>query len=202
MKKYLRHFIPAMLIVVSLPVMLQASDISIAKSLSNAFADIAARVSPSVVTITSEHVFKHPGMEQFRGMEDMLPFQFRPFFPDQDREMRSMSLGSGIILSEDGYILTNNHVIEQGENIKVQFSDQRELDAEIIGADPKTDVALIKVDADDLPPIEMGDSDHLRVGQRRVQRRLGAGHDLRHGRLGDRELLRRGRPRNPGRFNP
>ncbi len=165
MKKYILRILPLLLMVLLVPTQVQASDLSVAKSLSNAFADIAERVSPSVVTITSEHVYKHPGLEQFRGFQDMFPEQFRQFMPDGDREMRSTSLGSGIIISKDGYIITNNHVIEKGENIKVQFSDSKELDAEIIGSDPKTDIALIKVDAKDLIPINMGNSDRIRVGE-------------------------------------
>ncbi len=163
MKKYI--LLPLLLIIMILPNQVQASDLSLVKSLSNAFADIAEKVSPSVVTITSEHVYKHPGFDQFRGFEDMLPDQFRQFMPDGNREMRSTSLGSGIIISEDGYIITNNHVIEKGENIKVQLSDKRELDATVIGSDPKTDVALIKVDARNLKPLKMGDSDNIRVGE-------------------------------------
>ncbi len=165
MNKYKLLVVPALLILLLAPSEIKASDVSVAKSLSNAFADIAEKVSPSVVTITSEHVFKHPGMDQFRDLQDMLPPQFRQFLPDGDREMRSTSLGSGIIISKDGYIITNNHVVEKGENIKVQLADKRELDAEIIGTDPETDVALIKVDAKNLRPIKMGNSDKIRVGE-------------------------------------
>lgn len=165
MKKNMLRLIHLLLVVLILPTQLQATDLSVAKSLSNVFADIAQRVSPSVVTITSERVYKHPAMEQFRGFQEMFPEQFRQFMPDGDREMHSTSLGSGIIISEDGYIITNNHVVEKGENIKVQLFDNTELDAEVIGADPKTDVALIKVDAKHLIPIKMGDSDNIRVGE-------------------------------------
>ncbi|MCF6239352.1 MAG: Do family serine endopeptidase [Candidatus Marinimicrobia bacterium] len=165
MKRHILRFIPLLIIILLIPAQIQASDISVAKAVSNAFADIAERVSPSVVTITSEHVFKHPAAEQFRSFQDMFPDQFRQFFPEGQRELRSTSLGSGIIISQDGYIITNNHVIEKGENIKVQFSDNTEMDAEIIGSDPKTDVALIKVDAKDLKPIKMGDSEKIRVGE-------------------------------------
>ncbi|NQV14390.1 Do family serine endopeptidase [bacterium] len=165
MKKHLPVLIPILLFVLIIPSGIQASDINQAKSLSSAFADIAERVSPSVVTITSEHVYKHPTMEQFRDYKDMLPKQFWPFLPDKNSEMRSTSLGSGIIISEEGYIITNNHVVEKGENIKVQFANHTELDAEVIGTDPKTDVALIKVDAHGLTPIKMGDSEKIRVGE-------------------------------------
>jgi len=165
MKAYKPLFTTLLVIALVLPTGLQASDIGMAKALSNAFADIAEQVSPSVVTITSEHVYKHPAMDQYRGFQEMLPRQFWPFFPDGEREMKSTSLGSGIIISQDGYILTNNHVVEKGDNIKVQISDKKEYAAEIIGADPKTDVALIKIDAKDLKPIKMGDSDGIRVGE-------------------------------------
>ncbi len=165
MKKHLLLFTPIFLIAILLPLNLNASDIAVAKALSNAFADISEQVSPSVVTITSEHVYKHPAMEQYKGFQEMFPKQLWPFLPDGNREMKSTSLGSGIIISEDGYILTNNHVVEKGENIKVQIADNKEYDAEIIGADPETDVALIKVDAKNLKPIKMGDSDKIRVGE-------------------------------------
>ena len=165
MKKHMLLFTPLILITLLLPADLNASDIGVAKALSNAFADIAEDVSPSVVTITSEHVYKHPALDQYKGFQEMFPKQLWPFLPDGNREMKSTSLGSGIIISKDGYILTNNHVVEKGENIKVQFSDNKEYDAEVIGADPKTDVALIKVDAKNLKPIKMGDSDKIRVGE-------------------------------------
>ncbi len=165
MKKHILLFTPIFLIAILLPLNLNASDIGVAKALSNAFADISEQVSPSVVTITSEHVYKHPAMEQYKGFQEMFPKQLWPFLPDGDREMKSTSLGSGIIISEDGYILTNNHVVEKGENIRVQISDNKEYDAEIIGTDPETDVALIKVDAKNLKPIIMGDSDKIRVGE-------------------------------------
>ena len=165
MKKHILLIAPILLVVILLPLNLNASDLGVAKALSNAFADISEEVSPSVVTITSEHVYKHPAMDQYKGFQEMFPKQLWPFFPDGDREMKSTSLGSGIIITEDGYILTNNHVIEKGENIKVQISDNKEYDAEIIGADPETDVALIKVDAKNLKPIKMGNSDKIRVGE-------------------------------------
>jgi serine protease Do len=165
MKTMIRTILPIMIVVLTLPIQVQAADLSVAKALSNAFADIAEKVSPSVVTITSEQVYKHPGMEAFKDYQDMLPRQFWPFLPDRDREMRSTSLGSGIVISDDGFILTNNHVVEKGENIKVQLQDGEEYEAEIIGTDPKTDVALIKIKAKNLRAIKFGDSDKVRVGE-------------------------------------
>lgn len=158
-------FLPMLFVLMITPTDLMASDLGLAKSLSKTFVDIAEKVSPSVVTITSEQVYKHPNMDQFRGFQDMLPRQLWPFLPDGDQEMRSTSLGSGIVISKDGYIITNNHVVEKGENIKVQFSDNEEYDAEIIGADPRTDVALIKIKARNLVPIKTGNSDKIRVGE-------------------------------------
>jgi len=165
MKKYKLLITPLILIALILPVDLNASDLGIVKAMSNTFADIAEKVSPSVVTITSEQVYKHPAMDQYKGFQDMFPKQLWPFLPDGNREMKSISLGSGIIISKDGYILTNNHVVEKGENIKVQIADNKEYDAEIVGADPKTDVALIKIDAKGLKPLKMGDSDKIRAGE-------------------------------------
>jgi len=167
MNKQKLLFSPLLLVLFLIPTETQATDLGLAKSLSNTFADIAERVSPSVVTITSEHVYKHPSLERFRDYQDMLPRQLWPFLPDGDdeREMRSTSLGSGIVISKDGYIITNNHVVEKGENIKVKFSDNEEYEAEIVGTDPKTDVALIKVNARNLVPIKMGNSDRIRVGE-------------------------------------
>ena len=140
---------------------LQAADLQMARALSNTFAEIAEKVSPSVVTITSERSFKHPGLGGDRN-EMFWPYWF---FGPEEREFKSTSLGSGIIISDDGYIVTNNHVVEQGEDIKVKLLDGRELDAEIIGADPGTDVALLKIEAGNLKALKTGNSDQLRVGE-------------------------------------
>ncbi len=125
------------------------------------YADLADMVMPAVVNISTDKVvdsyWHHPFLDD--------PF-FRRFFgpPSGDRQERvERSLGSGIVISEDGYILTNNHVIEKASKIRITFEGNEEFDAEIIGADPQTDVALIKIDAEDLPYIELGDSSHLRI---------------------------------------
>ena len=145
-----------------------ADGLNMAKALSDAFAQIAGQVQPSVVTITSEHMMKHPALSNRDGRG---PSQDSPFYwfwgPDNNRELKTTSLGSGVIIDADGYIVTNNHVIEKGENIKVQFFDGKIVDAEIVGTDPKSDVALIKIDAKGmkLKPIKLGNSDKLRVGE-------------------------------------
>ena len=87
----------------------------------------------------------------------------RSYGEPQTREQRAG--GSGVIISEDGYIVTNNHVIEEATKLKVKLNDGRTFDAELIGTDPTTDVALIKVDAKDLPTIPFGNSDALRLGE-------------------------------------
>jgi len=90
--------------------------------------------------------------------------QFFGNIPDQEREHKEEGLGSGVIISPDGYILTNNHVVEGADELKVGLSDDREFIAKVIGADPKTDVAVIKIEAENLPIVTLADSDKLRVG--------------------------------------
>ena len=98
------------------------------------------------------------------------PF-FRKFFgdrfrhPETPRERKSMNLGSGVIVSPDGYILTNTHVVKDADKIKVTLSDKREFNGKVIGNDPKTEISVIKIDGKDLPMIPVGDSDKLKVGE-------------------------------------
>jgi Do/DeqQ family serine protease len=93
---------------------------------------------------------------------------FRQFFgdrmPQQMPEQRRTALGSGVIVSTDGYILTNHHVIDGAEQIKVDLNDDRTLDAKVIGSDPPSDLAVLKIDANNLPVLALGDSDRVRVG--------------------------------------
>jgi len=97
---------------------------------------------------------------------------FRQFFgggfggrtPQRPTERRSSSLGSGVIVSADGYVLTNNHVVENATSVKVSLSDRRELTAKIVGTDPQTDVALLKLDGKNFPTVPMGDSSHVQIG--------------------------------------
>jgi serine protease Do/serine protease DegQ len=117
------------------------------------YADVIEPVQKTVVSIYSKKTVRH-----------RLPPYFRQFFGDQDRESQEEGLGSGVIVSPNGYILTNNHVVEGADGIRVALSDDREFKGRIIGADPKTDVAVIKIEADNLPTITLADSDRLRVG--------------------------------------
>ena len=129
------------------------------------YADVAEITMPAVVNISTDKMVDNSAQQPF--MDDPA---FRRFFnmPDDDvhnnPEQMERSLGSGIVISSDGYILTNNHVVENASKIRVTFLGDKEYEAEIIGTDPPTDVALIKIDATNLPIIHIGDSDILRIG--------------------------------------
>ncbi|MBT1074420.1 DegQ family serine endoprotease [Geobacter grbiciae] len=135
------------------------------------FADLAEKIRPAVVNISTTSTVKVPGnpFRHFFGPEEEGPFGdfFKHFFGDMpDRELKQQSLGSGIITDKDGYIVTNNHVVDNAEEIKVKISDGREFKAKVIGRDPKTDLALIKISSPfrNLPVLPLGDSDKMRVG--------------------------------------
>jgi len=148
------------------------------------FTELTKRYGPAVVNISANqtvksgemyHQFKHP----FDGQQ-MDPFDLFKFFgvPPQQREYKRRSLGSGFIISKDGYILTNNHVVEEAEDIKVILYEEEEYEAVVKGRDPRTDLALIKIDARGLPTVVMGDSDTLEVGEwvLAIGNPLGFGH--------------------------
>jgi serine protease Do len=137
------------------------------------FADLAEKLSPVVVNISTTKTFKMEGRPRSpQGNEH--PFNrffgedesFRRFFEEMpERELKQRSLGSGFIISSDGYIFTNNHVVEKADKIKVKLSNGREYDASVKGRDPRTDIALIKINPEGiLPTAKLGDSDKLRVG--------------------------------------
>lgn len=129
--------------------------------LNNAIVDIAEKTNPAVVMITTEKV------QEQRVMSNPFSQFFGNPYGQRDPETREFTqrgLGSGVIISEDGYILTNNHVIEDVDEIKIQLFDGDEIEAELIGADPATDIAVLKVDMDDLPSVKLGNSESLKVG--------------------------------------
>ncbi|HSF95027.1 MAG TPA: Do family serine endopeptidase [Thermohalobaculum sp.] len=139
-----------------------------------ALADLVERVSPSVVTVfTTQEAKQDRHAGQPFGFPEGSPFDefFRRFgFPDgmpgQGNAKPRQALGSGFILDSDGYVITNNHVVEDASTVKVKLVDRREFSAEVIGTDPQTDLALLKIDAGkDLPSVVLGDSDKLRVGE-------------------------------------
>ncbi|MEW7976752.1 MAG: Do family serine endopeptidase [Candidatus Sedimenticola endophacoides] len=126
------------------------------------YADAVARTVPAVVNIyTSTTV-----VERSRTLFDAPLFQhfFGERFQSRPRTRQESSLGSGVVLNADGHILTNNHVVETADEIRVVLADGRTLQARIAGSDPETDLAMLKIDADDLPAILIGNSDNLRVG--------------------------------------
>src|ERR687896_1669639 len=139
------------------------------------FAELAEHLKPSVVNISTTQVMKGqrrsmPRMPFPNPFGERDPFEefFERFFGGENpqREFRRRSLGSGIIINREGYIVTNNHVVENASDIKISLSDKEEYDAKVIGRDPKTDVALIKIDAKkDLQAVALGDSSKLRVGE-------------------------------------
>jgi serine protease Do len=145
------------------------------------FAPVVKAVVPTVVSIKSSKVVKtgairrgQRGRQQDQGQ---IPDQLRQFFGDQfggqfavpnmpniPDEQRSEGLGSGVIVSPEGYILTNNHVVDDATDLEVVLSDRRQYKARVIGKDDKTDIAVVKIDAGNLPAITIGDSDRVEVG--------------------------------------
>lgn len=131
------------------------------------FSGLAKKASQSVVNISTVKVIKGRGQTPFSfGPNDPFKDFFDRFYRDQiPKEHRQRSLGTGLIIDKDGYILTNNHVVEKTDEIKVMLADKKEFTAKIIGRDPKTDLALIQIKADStLEPLPLGDSDKLEVG--------------------------------------
>ena len=130
---------------------------------SKAFSEIVSAVSPAVVNISTTKVFKRDSEPFF---EDPFFDFFKPFHDlRMPKKWKEQSLGSGVIVSSDGYIITNNHVVEKSDEIKVTLLDKRMFKGRIVGADPKTDIAIVKIDAANLPTIPWGDSEKLQVGE-------------------------------------
>ncbi|WP_371917217.1 DegQ family serine endoprotease [Pseudomonas sp. FFUP_PS_473] len=140
------------------------------------FTTLVEQASPAVVNISTRQ--KMPDRQLAGGqMPDLegLPPMFREFFernmppaprsPRGDRQREAQSLGSGFIISSDGYVLTNNHVVADADEIMVRLSDRSEFQAKVVGTDPRTDVALLKIDGKNLPTVKLGDSEKLKVGE-------------------------------------
>jgi serine protease Do len=139
-----------------------------ADSLSTAFEHVAKEVEPAVVNISTEQIIHNTG---FSGMgEDPFGGMFgenSPFgpFSNQPRDMRQKSLGSGFVVDPRGYILTNDHVVKNATKIRVKMQDGRELPGTVVGTDPQTDLAVIKVNASNLPVLKLANSDQVKVGE-------------------------------------
>ena len=130
----------------------------------NSYADVVARVTPAVVTIRASRRAREA--QQFPFMDDP---RFREFFGDRFRQQQPQDrlergLGSGVIVTSDGTILTNHHVVDGSEDIRVELGDGRTLSAKVVGSDAPSDLAVLKVEASGLPVVQMGDSDRTRVG--------------------------------------
>lgn len=129
------------------------------------YADLVTRVAPAVVTIRSTE--RSRPAQQYPFMDDP---NFRDFFGDRMPQMqqqppqRVQGVGSGVIVNSDGYILTNHHVVDGAVEIKVELTDNRTFTAKLVGSDPPSDLAVLKIDAKDLPTLSLGDSDKVRVG--------------------------------------
>lgn len=129
---------------------------------------LVKEVSPGVVSITTTQVvrFNQPRTRSPFGQQDQFEDFYKRFFGNVPREQKRKSLGSGFIVSDDGYILTNNHVVEKADEILVSLLDKEDFKAEVIGSDPKTDIALIKIKAGKkLPFLRLGDSERLEIGE-------------------------------------
>lgn len=155
--------------------LLLLGQVSLAQAQLPEFTELVDKASPAVVNIsTRQHVPQRmAGMEQMPDLQGLPPI-FREFFernmPQMPREpggqqREAQSLGSGFIISADGYVLTNNHVVADADEIIVRLSDRSELQAKLIGADPRTDVALLKVAGKNLPTVQTGSSQQLKVGE-------------------------------------
>jgi len=133
------------------------------KQFSDQFADIAEKANPAVVTILTEKKIEINQSSRSTPQEDLFRFYFNQ---PRQREYKSSALGSGVIIdAKNGYIITNNHVVEDVDEITVRLLDKSEYKASIIGKDPKSDLAVIKIKAKGLADLQLGDSDNLRVGE-------------------------------------
>lgn len=131
------------------------------------FSDLVEKNAKAVVNISASTKAKKRNAQQLQ--QQQVPDIFRHFFGDQFQfappQREKQSFGSGFIISKEGYVLTNNHVVDHADKVIVKLNDRREVEAEVIGTDERTDVALLKIKADNLPVVEIGNPDKLKVGQ-------------------------------------
>jgi len=139
--------------------------IDLAKQVSKAYSTIAREVLPSIVAVYSERMVasnQGGGQNPFGGM---LPDDFFHFFPQPGNRTPVRGMGSGVIIESDGKVLTNNHVVRDADKLKVTLYDGSSYDARVIGRDPKSDVAVLQIEAKNLPAVKLGDSDAIEVGE-------------------------------------
>jgi len=157
MNRVLKLLTIVIFILVSFPV------VSGARSASDSLAPLVKKLMPSVVNVSTKQVVKVRQQSPF-GDPQMDEFFGRFFGNAPQREQVRQSLGSGFIISSDGYILTNNHVVDKATDIKVALADGRMFDAKLVGKSPDIDIALIKIEANGLPAAVLGDSEETEVG--------------------------------------
>ena len=133
----------------------------------DAFHKVAVSVGPAVVSVTVVQVYTYGGQRYYYPFGNYDPFldEFLRDFFEKPQQFRQSGLGSGVIIDEKGYILTNEHVINGASEIEVTLSDGRKFKAELKGSDPRSDLAVIKIEADNLPVAKLGDSDKTKVGE-------------------------------------
>ena len=142
------------------------------RHMGDAFSSIAEKALPAVVGLQAEVAVSRSSStnREWPFDDDLYDFFFgprspRPRSPRRRQPQAVTTMGSGFIISADGYILTNNHMVENAKEVKIELADDRKFDAEIIGTDPESDIAVVKIDAEDLPYLELADSDDLKVGE-------------------------------------
>jgi serine protease Do len=176
-RTYFKHvsiyFLFLLLIVTPISAFAQDEEsVAALRHMGKAFSSIAKKASPAVVSLRAELA---PSRDSSTSREspfddDLFEYFFGPRSP-RPRTPRSVprqpvtTMGSGFIISEDGYILTNNHMVEDAKKVKVELAEGQKYDAQIIGTDPESDIALIKIEAKNLPYLELADSDELEVGE-------------------------------------
>jgi serine protease Do len=161
MKRFVFSIVVSLLLVCGCSA--ETDPVSALRETGKAFTQVAKTATPAVVSIRVEQT-----IEQQIPQQDIFEYFFGPQFRQAPRtqERKQMGQGSGFIITKDGYILTNNHVVNDADSIVVTLKDGRELKAKLIGTDPETEIALIKVEGEDnLPIVELGDSDELQVGE-------------------------------------
>ena len=167
MKAQIRTYVGALLLV------LLGSHTLTAQAQLPDFTALVEDASPAVVNISTRQKVPARGQSQLMIPDlEGLPPLFREFFernlpqmPRNGRQPEAQSLGSGFIISADGYVLTNNHVVADADEILVRMSDRSELEAKLVGADPRSDVALLKIEGENLPTVKLGKSENLKVGE-------------------------------------
>jgi serine protease Do len=151
------------------PTAFSSTNLDLARQLNAAFVEVAEKVSPTVVVITVTQkgpVFKEPEPDEDSG--ESVPYELWKYFHDQFRnrpQEETSGQGSGIIIREDGYIMTNRHVVEDAETIQVRLKDGRTFKAKVRGGDPQSDIAILQIDAKGLPFAKLADSSKTRVGE-------------------------------------